>query len=48
MLVDIAERPYITVGFTALLLLVPLAVTSTNGWQRRLGRKWVSCTVSFI
>ena len=40
-LVDIAERPYITVGFTALLLLVPLAVTSTNGWQRRLGRKWV-------
>ncbi len=40
-LVDIAERPYITVGFTALMLLVPLAVTSTNGWQRRLGRKWV-------
>ena len=39
-LVDIAERPYITVGFTALMLLVPLAVTSTNGWQRRLGPKW--------
>lgn len=38
--VDIAERPYITVGFTALLLLVPLAITSTRGWQRRLGRRW--------
>jgi methionine sulfoxide reductase heme-binding subunit len=41
LLVDIAERPYITVGFTALVLLVPLAVTSTNGWQRRLGRNWL-------
>lgn len=37
---DIIERPYITVGFTALLLLLPLAVTSTRGWQRRLGRNW--------
>jgi len=37
---DIAERPYITVGFTALVLLVPLAVTSTRGMQRRLGRNW--------
>jgi sulfoxide reductase heme-binding subunit YedZ len=41
LLADIAKRPFITVGFTALLLLVPLAVTSTNGFQRRLGRKWV-------
>jgi methionine sulfoxide reductase heme-binding subunit len=41
LLEDIAERPYITVGFTALVLLVPLAVTSTNGWQRRLGRRWL-------
>jgi sulfoxide reductase heme-binding subunit YedZ len=41
LLVDIAERPYITVGFTALVLMVPLAITSTNGFQRRLGRKWV-------
>ena len=40
LLVDIAERPYITVGFTALLLLIPLAVTSTHGMQRRLGRNW--------
>ena len=38
---DIFERPYITVGFAALLLLVPLALTSTNGWRRRLGRRWV-------
>jgi sulfoxide reductase heme-binding subunit YedZ len=38
---DVLKRPYITVGFTALLLLVPLAVTSTNGWVRRLGgRNW--------
>ncbi len=40
LLVDIADRPYITVGFTALVLLIPLAVTSTRGWQRRLGRRW--------
>ncbi|MEN8376027.1 MAG: protein-methionine-sulfoxide reductase heme-binding subunit MsrQ [Gemmatimonadota bacterium] len=38
---DIAERPFITVGFLAFLLLVPLAVTSTKGWIRRLGRNWV-------
>ena len=37
---DIAKRPYITVGFTAFSLLVPLAVTSTAGWMRRLGRRW--------
>jgi sulfoxide reductase heme-binding subunit YedZ len=34
---DIVKRPYITVGFTALVLLVPLAVTSTAGMIRRLG-----------
>jgi len=39
-LADIAKRPYITVGFTALLLLVPLAATSTNRMMRRLGRRW--------
>ncbi len=39
---DIAERPFITVGFAALLLLLPLAVTSTDGWMRRLGRRWHS------
>jgi len=37
---DIAERPYITVGFAALVMLVPLALTSTNGMMRRLGRRW--------
>lgn len=37
---EIAKRPYITVGFLAWLLLVPLAVTSTTGWIRRLGRNW--------
>jgi sulfoxide reductase heme-binding subunit YedZ len=37
---DIAERPYITVGFTALLLLFPLALTSTNAMMKRLGRRW--------
>jgi sulfoxide reductase heme-binding subunit YedZ len=39
--VDITKRPYITVGFTAIVLLIPLAVTSTQGLQRRLGRNWV-------
>jgi methionine sulfoxide reductase heme-binding subunit len=37
---DIAKRPYITIGFAALLLLIPLAVTSTNRMMRRLGRRW--------
>jgi sulfoxide reductase heme-binding subunit YedZ len=38
---DIVKRPYITVGFTAFLLLVPLALTSTKGSIRRLGRNWL-------
>lgn len=37
---EIALRPYLTIGMLALLLLIPLAVTSTRGWQRRLGRRW--------
>ena len=37
---EIVKRPYITVGFSAWLLLVPLAITSTQGWIRRLGRNW--------
>jgi methionine sulfoxide reductase heme-binding subunit len=37
---DIAKRPFITIGFLALLLLTPLAVTSTNGMMRRLGKRW--------
>jgi sulfoxide reductase heme-binding subunit YedZ len=39
---DIGKRPFITIGFTALLLMVPLAVTSTNEMMRRLGRRWKS------
>ena len=34
---DITERPYATIGFLSWLMLVPLAVTSTRAWQRRLG-----------
>ncbi len=37
---DIAKRPFITVGFGALVLLIPLAVTSTKRAMRRLGRRW--------
>ncbi len=38
---DIAERPYITVGFASFVLLIPLAITSTNAMVRRLGgRRW--------
>ena len=37
---DIAKRPYITAGMTAYLLMLPLAITSTTGWIRRLGRRW--------
>jgi sulfoxide reductase heme-binding subunit YedZ len=36
---DISKRKYITVGFTAFLMLIPLAVTSTAGWIKRLGGK---------
>jgi sulfoxide reductase heme-binding subunit YedZ len=37
---DVLMRPYITVGFTAFLLLIPLAATSTDAMRRRLGRNW--------
>lgn len=37
---DVIKRPYITVGFTAFVLLVPLALTSTRAMVRRLGRRW--------
>ena len=40
MIGDILKRPFITLGFAAFLLLVPLALTSTKGWIRRLGKKW--------
>ncbi len=37
---DIVKRPFITIGFSAFVLLVPLAVTSTAGWRRRLRHRW--------
>ncbi len=37
---ELAEKRYILVGAAALLILLPLAVTSTKGWQRRLGKGW--------
>ncbi len=40
MVADIVERKYITVGMAGLLTLLPLALTSTRGWIRRLGKKW--------
>jgi sulfoxide reductase heme-binding subunit YedZ len=41
MLKDVVKRPFITVGFTAFVLLIPLAATSTNGMIKRLGaRRW--------
>lgn len=37
---DILKRPYITLGVAALLMLIPLAITSTKGMMRRLGKRW--------
>jgi methionine sulfoxide reductase heme-binding subunit len=37
---DVIKRPFITAGFLAFLLLIPLALTSTNGMMKRLGRNW--------
>lgn len=39
MIADVAKRLYITIGMTALVLMIPLAVTSTKGWIRRMGNK---------
>lgn len=36
----VIDKPYALVGFTSFCLLLPLAVTSTKGWMRRLGRRW--------
>ena len=40
MVADILKRRFITVGMSALLLMLPLALTSTKGWIRRLGTRW--------
>ena len=37
---EVIKRPYITVGLLAYILLIPLVVTSTRAWQKRLGKKW--------
>jgi sulfoxide reductase heme-binding subunit YedZ len=37
---DIVKRPFITIGFAAFVLLIPLAATSTHAMMRRLGRRW--------
>ena len=37
---DVAKRPFITMGMVAFALMVPLALTSTKGWIRRLGKRW--------
>ncbi len=42
MVKDIVKRPYITLGFAALLMLVPLAATSTRGMMRRLKKRWTT------
>jgi len=39
---DLVKRTYITLGFTAWLTLLPLAITSTSAWQRRLKRQWIA------
>lgn len=36
----IVEQPFVLVGTAAFLLLIPLAITSTKGWQKRLGKRW--------
>ena len=38
---EISKRPYIIVGLLAFVLLIPLGVTSTRNWQKRLGRNWL-------
>ena len=37
---DVAKRPFITAGMVAFVLMIPLALTSTKGWIRRLGKRW--------
>ena len=37
---DIYKRPFITIGFLAWLMMLPLAITSTAGWIRRMGKRW--------
>lgn len=41
LLLELTKRPYIIVGSAALLLMLPLGITSTRGWQRQLRYRWV-------
>lgn len=41
LLVELTKRPYIIVGSVALIMMMPLGITSTRGWQRRLKYRWV-------
>lgn len=43
-LLELSEKRYVLVGFAAFLILLPLAITSTKGWQRRMKKNWKSCT----
>jgi methionine sulfoxide reductase heme-binding subunit len=40
MLIDVVKRPFIAMGFATFLLLLPLAITSTNSMMRKLGKRW--------
>ena len=42
MIGDVVKRPFIALGFAAFLLMLPLALTSTKGWIRRLGKRWTA------
>ena len=42
MMGDVVKRPFIALGFAAFLLMLPLALTSTKGWIRRLGKRWTA------
>ena len=39
---DVLDRRFITAGFAGFLCMLPLAATSTRGWMKRLGRRWVA------
>jgi sulfoxide reductase heme-binding subunit YedZ len=41
LLADVAKRPFIMAGMLAFVLMIPLAITSTKGWIRRLGKRWL-------
>jgi sulfoxide reductase heme-binding subunit YedZ len=46
-LIELTEKPYIAAGSLAFLLMIPLAITSTKRWQKRLGKAWQTLHRSF-